>query len=223
MVRESSSNEERNGGGTKGRKIHATFFMALDGVVEDPGWSLPFWDEGTHQFKEAELKVTDDLLLGRNTYEEFARAWPPRRDFDAFSRKFNTMPKHVVTRTLKSAEWENSHILEGDPKTAIEKLKSTSGGDIGVHGSISLTQWLMKIGLLDELHILLYPITVGKGRRLFEDTPAAHFKLVQSEAFKTGVISMVYERTEAPQATGTVQQEYARALKRTRHLDTGIK
>ena len=223
MAKKTVTKPERNGGGAKGRKIHATFFMALDGVVEDPGWSLPFWDEGTHQFKEAELQSTDDLLLGRKTYEEFATAWPPRRDFDAFSRKFNTMPKHVVTRTLKSAEWENSHVVKGDPKKAIEKLKSTSGGDIGVHGSISLTQWLMKNDLLDELHILLYPITVGSGRRLFEDTPAAHFKLVRSEAFKTGVISMVYERTEAPKETGTAQQEYAKAIKRTRHLDTKVK
>lgn len=205
------------------RNVYATYFMTLDGVVEEPHWTFPFWNDDTHRFKGEELAKTDILLLGRKTYEGFAQAWPSRKGLDEGSTKFNTMPKYVFSRTLKAAEWENSHILGPDPEAEIRKLLAQGGGDIGVHGSVSVTRWLIEHDKLDELRILLYPLTLGKGLRLFDEAHPLpmNLQLVESRAFPTGVVSLVYRRVRAtPEgADKPVEVQYAEAVKRTRHLD----
>jgi dihydrofolate reductase len=199
------------------RHIAATYFMTLDGVVQDPqNWSFPYWNEETQKFKEAELEKTDALLLGRVTYEAFAAAWPSRKGMDWFATKFNTMPKYVVSKTLEKADWENTTIVRGDLGPEIRKLVAGGQGDLGVHGSVRLTRWLMQRDMLDELRILVYPLTLGQGLRLFEGQPKTKFQLVESNRFKTGVVSLVYTRTEQewPQLPPPVQ--YAGSVKRTR-------
>lgn len=199
------------------RRIAATYFMTLDGVVQDPqNWSFPYWNEETQKFKEAELEKTDALLLGRVTYEAFAAAWPSRKGMDWFATKFNTMPKYVVSKSLEKADWENSTIVRGDLGPEIRKLVASGRGDLGVHGSVRLTRWLMQRDMLDELRILVYPLTLGQGLRLFEGQPKTKFQLVESKPFTTGVVSLVYTKTEqdGPQLRPEVQ--YAAAVKRTR-------
>lgn len=203
------------------RNVYATYFMTLDGVVQDPqDWSFPFWNDDTHRFKDAELRKTDILLLGRKTYEGFAQAWPARKGLDEGSTKFNTMPKHVLTRTLRDAAWENSHVLGPDPEAEIRKLVAEGGGDIGVHGSVSVTRWLMQHDMLDELRLLVYPMVRGKGERLFDESTPMDLTLVESKAFPTGVVSMVYRRAARPEGADKPSEvQYAEAVKRTRHLD----
>ena len=199
------------------RRIAATYFMTLDGVVQDPqNWSFPYWNEETQKFKEAELEKTDALLLGRTTYEAFAAAWPARKGMDWFATKFNTMPKYVVSNKLQKADWENSTIIVGDVESEIRKLTKTGQGDIGVHGSVSLTNWLAEHDMLDELRILLYPLTLGHGLRLFEHQPKTKFQLVESKPFTNGVVSLIYKRIkdESPERPSAV--EYAASIKRTR-------
>ena len=181
---------------TAHRRIAATFFMTLDGVVQDPqNWSFPYWDDETQKFKEAELVKTDALLLGRTTYEGFAAAWPARKGADWFSTKFNTMPKYVVSDTLQKAEWENSTIIRRvDAEREIKKLTGEGQGDLGVHGSVSLTRWLVQHDMIDELRILVYPLVLGVGLRLFDGVPKTKLQLVESKPFSKGVVSMVYAR-----------------------------
>lgn len=186
-------------------KLKATFFMALDGVVAEPqNWSFAYWDDQTQNFKLDELRKSDALLLGRKTYEVFAASWPSRKD-DEFADKFNAMPKYVASRTMKEATWNNSHILGPQLKDEIAKLKAKPGQDIVVHGSVSLTRWLIENDLLDGLNVLVYPLLLGEGLRLFDGTTKAKFKLVESKPFGKGVVALVYERAaddETPKAKG---------------------
>lgn len=178
------------------RKISATLFMTLDGVIADPHlWSFPFWNDEIAKSKDAELRQTHALLLGRVTYEGFAAAWPGRTDETGFADKFNRMPKYVVTSTLKKAEWSGSQIVRpADLPGLIAKLKGEDGGDVMVHGSASLVQSLLRDGQLDELRLLLYPILLGKGKKLFDDAGETGLKLASSATFGTGVVGLVYSR-----------------------------
>jgi dihydrofolate reductase len=178
------------------RKISATFFMTLDGVIAEPQtWSFPFWNDEIAKFKDSELRQTDALLLGRATYETFAAAWPERKDETGFADKFNSMPKYVVTSKLKKADWSGSKIVRpADLPKQIAKLKAESGGDVMAHGSATLVQSLIRDGHLDELRLLVYPILVGKGKKLFEDTGDSNLKLVSSKTFATGVVALIYGR-----------------------------
>ena len=199
------------------RRIAATYFMTLDGVVQDPqNWSFPYWNDESQKFKEAELEKTGALLLGRTTYEAFAASWPPRKGTDWFATTFNTIPKYVVSNNLKKAEWENSNIITGDVESEIRKLTSTGNGDLVVHGSVTLTNWLVQHDLLDELRILLYPLTLGKGMRLLQDQPIFKLRLVESKPFTSGVVSLIYKRTKEETSPRPSQVEYAEAVKRTR-------
>src|SRR5439155_16794899 len=119
------------------RKLAATLFITLDGVVEDPQlWSFPYWGDETAAFKQAEtMEASDALLLGRVTYEGFAAAWPGRKDETGFADKFNSMPKYVLSKALKKLGWNNSHLLEGDEPEAVANLKATKGGDIAFTGA----------------------------------------------------------------------------------------
>jgi dihydrofolate reductase len=168
--------------------------MTLDGVVADPHkWSFPYWDDGIAEFKGDELKATEALLLGRRTYEGFAAAWPGRKGTDWFANKFNSMPKYVASRTLKNLAWENSHVLEGDLEEAVTVLKEKPGGDLSIHGSISVINQLMRTGLVDRFHIIMYPIVLGEGRRLFDEGAKANLKLAESKTFSKGAVAMVYD------------------------------
>jgi dihydrofolate reductase len=173
------------------RRLTATFFMTLDGVVENPGWSLRYWNDEIRAFKVEETDRTDALLLGRKTYEQFAKAWPGSTDEGA--PFFNSVRKYVVSTKLTKDIWQNATFIATDVKNAIQRLKDEGGRDLTVHGSITLARWLIAEGLVDELRLLVYPVIVGKGRRLFEgDGLAAEFELTSSHATSNGVLALVY-------------------------------
>jgi len=177
------------------RTLAATLFMTLDGVVEAPDkWSFPFWSDETGKFKLDELRATDALLLGRVTYEGFAAAWPGRKDEEGFADRFNSMPKYVASKTLKKLEWNNSHLIKGDLAAEVSRLKQQPGHDIVIHGSPTLIRSLLPHDLIDEYRLLVYPIVLGRGKRLFDEASQAKLKLAESETFSKGVVKLVYRR-----------------------------
>lgn len=186
------------------RRIVVTEFMSLDGVFEDPGgaegfkyggWTMAFNNEEFMKFKTEELMAADDMLLGRITYEDFAKAWPERSG-DPFSDKFNSMPKYVVSKTIKKVTWNNSHIIKGGSAAKeIARLKETDGGDIIVHGSGQLVNFLLELALIDELRVLLYPVVLGTGKRLFAKN-YSKLKLIEASPFKTGVVALRYKQVK---------------------------
>ncbi len=183
------------------RTLAATLFMTLDGVVEAPDkWSFPFWSDETGKFKLDELRATDALLLGRVTYEGFAAAWPGRKDEEGFADRFNSMPKYVASKTLKKPEWNNSHLVKGDLAAEVSKLKQQPGHDIVIHGSPTLIRSLLPHDLIDEYRLLVYPIVLGRGKRLFDEESQAKLKLVESETFSKGVVKLVYRRDDEAKA-----------------------
>jgi dihydrofolate reductase len=186
-------------------RLAATLFMSLDGVVESPEkWSFPFWDDGIAKFKLEETFASDALLLGRVTYEGFAAAWPGRKDPDGFADRFNGMPKYVASKTLKKLEWNNSHLIKGDLATAVKKMKQQPGQDVVIHGSPSLIRSLLPHDLIDEYRLLVYPVVLGHGKRLFDEGSQAKLKLAESQSFTKGVVKLVYRRDdEASKATKT--------------------
>ena len=174
-------------------RLVATLFVSLDGVVESPEkWSYPYWNDEIGKFKFEETFSSDALLLGRVTYEGFAAAWPGRKDPEGFADRFNSMPKHVASRTLEKLEWNNSHLLRGDLATEVSRLKQQPGKDIVIHGSPGLIRSLMPHNLIDEYRLLIYPIVLGQGKRLFYDTSQESLKLIESKTFDTGVVKLVY-------------------------------
>jgi dihydrofolate reductase len=172
-------------------KVVVTEFVSLDGVMEDPGgaegyehggWTFKF-DRGAEgdKFKMDELLAADAQLLGRRTYEGFARAWPSIEDEAGFADKMNSMPKFVVSKTLKSADWTNSMVLDGDLVTDVVGLKERFAGNILVAGSRQLVQGLLRHDLVDELRLMVFPVTLGRGKRLFEDgSELRRFELVRA-------------------------------------------
>jgi len=160
-------------------KIVVTEFVSLDGVMEDPGGAEDFkhggWtfeisrgEEGD-KFKLDELVEAEAQLLGRTTYEGFAAAWPKMDDEVGFADKMNSMPKFVVSKTLRAAEWNNSTVLDGDLAEEVGKLKERFAGNILVAGSAQLVQGLLRHDLVDELRLMIFPVALGTGKRLFED------------------------------------------------------
>jgi dihydrofolate reductase len=184
-------------------RIIVTEFISVDGVVEDPGgsenfkyggWSFEFsrGEEGD-QFKLDETLEAEAQLLGRVTYEGFAEAWPPRDG--EFADKFNNMPKYVVSSTLKNPEWTNSTVLDGDMAESVAKLKDEVDGDIVVHGSVQLVQGLIEHGLVDELRLMVFPVVLGGGKRLFGETSDKRtLRLTDSKTVGDGVSILVYQR-----------------------------
>jgi dihydrofolate reductase len=187
-------------------RIVVTEFVSLDGVVEDPGgsedfkyggWSFAFsrGDEGD-KFKLDEALEADALLLGRVTYEGFAAAWPSRDG--EFADKFNNMPKYVVSSTLENAEWNNSTVLKGDLAEEVSKVRDSAGGDIVVHGSPRLVQALLEHDLVDELRLMVFPVVLGAGKRLFGETSdKLPLRLTRSQTVGDGVTILVYEPDRA--------------------------
>lgn len=175
------------------RDVIVTEFLSLDGVMEDPQWTFPFWNEEIAQFKAEETTANDVLLLGRVTYEGFAAAWPQRTDEASGGRYFNSVRKYVVSNTLDKAEWNNAHIIRGDILTEITKLKQQGGENLVVHGSGTLARWLMQHDLVDRYRLLVYPVVRGAGMRLFQDGASAALTLVETRVFSSGVAALIYE------------------------------
>ena len=176
------------------RKIIVTEFMTLDGVVDSPNeWSFPFWGDESAAYKLEEILSTGALLLGRMTYMGFAAAWPTRKDDQGFADRMNSLPKYVVSATMKEALWKNTTIIATNVAEEVRKLKEQSGKDILVAGSTQLVAELLKHGLIDEIRLMISPVVTGRGKRLFPDgAPKTVFKLVQSKTFATGVVVLTY-------------------------------
>ena len=182
-------------------KLVVTEFVSLDGVMQAPGgeefkypgWSFAFdrGDDG-NQFKLDETMESDVLLIGRVTYESFAGAWPERDG--PFADKFNTMPKYVVSSTLAEPEWQNSTVLKGDLGTEVTKLKEEFDGDVVVHGSAQLVQALLEQDLVDEFRLMVFPVVLGSGKRVFgEMNDKKPLRLVDSKIVGDGVAILAYE------------------------------
>jgi dihydrofolate reductase len=184
-------------------KIAITEFISVDGVIEDPGgaedykyggWSFEFsrGDEGD-KFKLDETMDSEALLLGRKTWEGFADAWPKREG--EFADKFNNMRKYVVSSTLSDPEWNNTVVIDGDLAEAVEKIRGEHEGDIVVHGSAQLSQALLEQDLVDELRLMVFPVVLGTGLRLFGETSdKKNLKLVSSQLVGDGVAILIYGR-----------------------------
>jgi dihydrofolate reductase len=190
-------------------RIVVTEFVSLDGVMEDPGGAEDFkyggWSfeiergEEGDRFKLDEALNADALLLGRKTYEGFADAWPSREG--EFADKFNSMPKYVVSSTLKDPEWTNSTVLDGDVAEEVSKLRQESDGEIVVHGSAQLVQALVDHGLVDELRLMVFPVVLGAGKRLFGETSdKRRLRLADSKTVGDGVAILTYEPAAAEAA-----------------------
>jgi dihydrofolate reductase len=184
------------------RKIIVTEFITLDGVVEAPGgdetshphggWQMKYNHPETGKYKVEELGSVDALLLGKNTYELFAGFWPKQTGAE-FADPINRLPKYIVTQSLKKAEWNNSHILR-DVAGDVAALKKGEGGDILVYGSATLAKALLHHGLVDELRLLVYPVSIGGGLRIFDDNREFQkFELKHSRAFDNGVQLLEYK------------------------------
>ncbi len=173
------------------RKITITEFMSLDGVIENPQWTFKYWNDEIAGFKGEETSANESLLLGRVTYEGFASAWPQRKDEDPGAAYFNGTRKYVVSSTLEKAEWNNSVIIKGDAVEEITKLKAEDGPNLVVHGSAKLAQTLIQNKLVDEIRLLVYPVVLGKGQRLFQEDSNVTLKLLSSRNFG-GVMGLVY-------------------------------
>jgi dihydrofolate reductase len=181
-------------------KLIVSEFVTLDGVMEAPGgeeghphsgWVFDFMGPEQEKFKLDEVLAAESLLLGRVTYEGFAAAWPPRSG--PFADKMNEMPKFVASTTLKELEWSNARLIEGDVPEAVAKLKQEEGGPILVAGSRTLVHTLMRTGLIDEYRLMIFPVVLGSGGRLFPEGPEKTvLELAGSQAFSSGVVVQTY-------------------------------
>jgi dihydrofolate reductase len=189
------------------RKLIVTTFVTLDGIMQAPGgpeedptggfthggWSFNYWDDMMGQVMGEFMARPSELLLGRNTYEIFAAHWPLIKD-DPVADKLNNVRKYVVSRTLDELNWNNSTLIKGNVVQAVRDLKEQEDPEIQVHGSGNLIQTLLKHNLTDEFRLWIFPVTIGKGKRLFgEGTLPAGLKLIDSKTSTTGVIIATYE------------------------------
>ena len=193
------------------RKITAGVFISLDGVVEDPqDWHFPYFNDEMGAAVDGQLAAADTLLLGRKTYDSFAGAWPDREaaggEDAPMGKALGDARKIVVSNQNLQFTWRNSEQLKGDLVEAVTALKNEPGAtDIAMSGSISVVRQLLDAGLLDELHLLVHPIAVRKGMRLFDEgEPPLPLGLVSSQAFTTGVLYLVYAPFEST-PTGTYE------------------
>jgi dihydrofolate reductase len=189
------------------RKLTVNTFLTLDGVMQAPGgpeedpsggfahggWSANYWDDQMGQVMGESMSTPFDLVLGRRTYEIFAAHWPYVTD-DPFAKPLNDATKYVASRTLRSLDWSNSILIEGDVGEEIATLKQQDGSELQVHGSANLIQTLLRHNLIDEYRLWTFPVVVGPGKRLFSDgTIPAALKLVDSKISTTGVVIATYE------------------------------
>jgi dihydrofolate reductase len=184
------------------RRLVATEYLTLDGVMEAPGdetslgerggWSFLFSSEEHREFKWDELLASDALLIGRTTYEIFEAAWPSRTG--EFADRMNSLPKYVVSSTLQKVEWNNSNLINDTTHLVDEiiKLKGQPGQDILLTGSADLFRLLMQHQLIDEYHFMVYPIILGAGKRLFKEGSSIPLNLIKSQTFSSGVVVLIY-------------------------------
>ena len=187
-------------------KLTATMMLAVDGVYQGPGgptedrrdgfdrggWVAPHFDEETGRFVTAVFERADAFLLGRRTWQIFEGYWPHHDDGDPVSHGINALPKHVPSTTLTDPGW-NTHVIDGNVEAAVRELKTEPGRELQVHGSGELLRWLLEHDLVDELHLQLYPVVVGDGRRLFPEQGQTHgLALVESRTTPSGVTIQTY-------------------------------
>jgi dihydrofolate reductase len=196
-------------------QLTVTTFLSVDGVYQGPGgpiedqsggfdrggWLVPHFDEATGQFMNEVFDKVDAFLLGRRTYDIFAASWPNTTDpDDPVASRLNTLPKYVVSTTLKDPEWANTTVLAGDAAAAVQELKEREGRELQVHGSGRLVQFLLDHDLVDRLNLLVFPVIVGAGRRLFADSGiATGLALDESRTTGSGVTISVYRTTGRPE------------------------
>jgi dihydrofolate reductase len=196
-------------------QLTVTTFLSVDGVYQGPGgpdedrsggfdrggWLVPHFDEATGEFMNSIFQNVDAFLLGRRTYEIFAASWPKATDpNDPVATKLNTLPKHVASTTLTNPEWANSRVIEGDVADAVRDLKEREGGELQVHGSGQLVRFLLEHDLVDRLNLLVFPVIVGAGRRLFPASGmATGLALDESRTTPSGVTVSVYRPTGRPE------------------------
>jgi dihydrofolate reductase len=176
------------------RKIIASLFISLDGVTEAPDqWHFPYFNDEMGQAVGSQIEAADTMLLGRRTYEEFASYWPHQGSEVELADQMNSTPKLVVSDTLSTLEWQNSTLIKGDVAERLTGIKQQPGKNIGITGSSTLVRSLLRDGVLDELRLLVHPIVVGKGKRLFPNvTDQQALTLVESKTFSTGVLYLTY-------------------------------
>lgn len=177
------------------RKITASFFISLDGVVEAPDtWHFPYFNDEMGAAVQILAAGSDTMLLGRKTYQEFAGYWPAQGDDAEFAAHMNGIEKLVVSTTLDNVDdWQNSTLVKGDPIEALNELKNTPGKDINTVGSATLVRSLLRAKVLDELHLLVHPIAVCKGAKLFDEGESVPLELISATTFETGVLHTVYK------------------------------
>jgi dihydrofolate reductase len=175
------------------RTLKLAIYITLDGVVENPAWTGPFWDDELSQMQSDYLSTSDALVLGRVTYEGFAASWPSMEEQTGdFGRKMNSMPKFVASRTLQAAEW-NAQVMRGDLADAVTALKEQPGGDLLIYGSGDLVDQLTALGLIDEYRLMIHPVVVGTGKRLFTRGTERTLRLADTRPTSTGVAVLTYE------------------------------
>jgi dihydrofolate reductase len=171
--------------------IKSGLFISLDGVIESPEtWHFPYFDDQMGAVVGELMSSNDATLLGRQTYDEFAGYWPNADPADPMTGTMNGARKYVVSNSLTEATWENSSVISGDVASELTKLKADTR--LGTTGSATLVRWMVEQGLVDELHLLVHPIVVGHGKKLFADGATVPLKLVSSTTFDSGVLHLVY-------------------------------
>lgn len=172
-------------------RIVVSLYMTMDGVIEEPSWSAPYWNEEVMNFQHTLLFACDSLLLGRVTYVDFAEYWPTAKDEQGFAEQMNSLPKFVASSTLETSEW-NATFLKGDIVEEVRKLKQNDHNML-IFGSAMLSQTLLDHDLVDELHLIVCPLVLGEGKRLFKEGQAQKkFSLGTSKATTTGVVISSY-------------------------------
>ena len=171
--------------------IKSNLFISLDGVIESPeAWHFPYFDDQMGAIVGEAMSGNDATLLGRQTYDEFAAYWPNADPADPITAQMNGARKYVVSSTLPEAAWENSTVVTGDVAAELTALKQDTR--LSTTGSATLVRWLLEQGLVDELHLLVHPVVVGSGKKLFTDGAKVPLTLVSSTTFETGVLHLVY-------------------------------
>jgi dihydrofolate reductase len=174
-------------------KVVAVIYISMDGVVEEPAWTGPFWNDEHAKFQSGQMFASRALLLGRKTYDGMSQAWPEVAETeDSGAREMNSIPKYVASTTLKEAGW-NATVIKGDVAEEVARLKAEPGQDLLIYGSGDLVNYLIKHKLLDELKLFLHPVIVGTGKRLFPDgIDTSTWQLAGTATFSSGAIVLDY-------------------------------